>query len=80
MTQRSQDRQHTGKRGAAQRKARRAGYASAAHYSSADPVSFLKAIDWSFAPGVSKRGRHTRSAFDHGRLDWARKHKEIADV
>lgn len=78
MTQRSQLRTPTGKRGAAQRKARREGYAQAglnqhwwAQYSDAKreaTFTVFPAIDYPHSP-------HLRAAFRHGAHDWARKHE-----
>ncbi|GAN55238.1 hypothetical protein [Tanticharoenia sakaeratensis] len=81
MTQRSQDRQHTGKRGAAQRKARREGYAAAAEYRD----RFNAPTETALADCVDDAGifypKNPRiaGAFRHGAHDWARKHKGLAD-
>jgi len=79
MTQRSQDRQHTGRRGAAQRKARREGYA----YREVLDITGCPAglVDRCIARHLDAHAKpHLAAAFRHGAHDWARKHKELADA
>ncbi|GBQ72619.1 hypothetical protein AA103196_3111 [Ameyamaea chiangmaiensis NBRC 103196] len=75
MTRTSQSRLHAGKRGAAQRKARRQGYSYAGDIRDsgirADLV--LLFISWMNIDQSRKFPRLT-AAFLHGVQDWARKH------
>jgi len=72
MTQRSQDRQHTGKRGAVQRKARRAGYKS--------PFAKIFSAQGAWLRFSASSSHRLRAAYIHGARDWREKHKEVADA
>jgi len=78
---RSQSRTHAGKRAAAQRKARREGYAQArinphwwtqySHVEREAMFAILGAVDWPGSPNLA-------AAYRHGAHDFARKHAEPA--
>jgi len=68
MTQRSQHRTHLGKRGAAQRRARREGYAAARD------VPCIADDTLSFELASFPRSPHLAAAFRRGALDFANKH------
>lgn len=80
MTQRSQDCQHAGKRGAAQRKARREGYASAHDWGLAASLCGWEPLADAYARDVFAKSPVLAAYSRRGILDLARKHKEIADA
>jgi len=83
MTQRSQDRQSLGKRGAAQRKARRLGYEMGRlnpHWFRHNDENYTSEIIEMWSEFDFPASPNLRAAYRHGAHDYARKRKEIADA